>query len=81
MKYLQVLILLTLVAFLATPAFAQRDAYTSSARAAYSLPEINTELNIKKNKKSAKKGRTQKARKLKFKDSKAARVRRSSLHF
>jgi len=81
MKYSPVVFLLVLVAFLATPAHAQRDAYTSSARAAYATPTINPELNVKKNKKSAKKNHSRKTRKIKMKDPKSARIRRSSLHF
>jgi hypothetical protein len=81
MRYFQAIVLLALFSFLATPASAQRDAYTSSARAAYRTPIANSEINHKKNKKAATKVHARKTRKLKTKDPKAARVRRSSLHF
>jgi hypothetical protein len=81
MKYFPAIVLLSLATLAAMPACAQRDAYTSSARAAYQTPDINTELNIKKNTRKSKKVHSRKARKIKIKDSKSARIRRSSLHF
>lgn len=81
MKYFHVVVLLAFGCLVTTPAHAQRDAYTSSARAAYPTPTINPELDVKKNKKPTKKIQSRKARKVKMKDSKSARIRRSSLHF
>jgi hypothetical protein len=83
MKYLPTIVLLAFATFLALPARAQRDANTSSARAAYSAlkNDPNRGVKEKKNKKKAKKAKAPKTRKLKTKDLDLARARRSSLHF
>jgi hypothetical protein len=81
MKYFKVIALTTLVTLGVTSAYAQRDAYTSSARAAYSAPNIKTELGVKKSKRKAQHVHAKKARKIKMRDPKSARIRRRSLHF
>jgi hypothetical protein len=59
------------------PAQAQRDANTSSARAAYSMPSSSYHSGKKKNKN--KKIKTKSARKAKKRDTDAARERRRSI--
>jgi hypothetical protein len=83
MKCLHIFVLLAFTTFLATPARAQRDANTSSARAAYSAlkNDPNHGVKEKKNKKKVKKTKAPKTRKLKMKDLDLARERRGSLHF
>jgi hypothetical protein len=80
MKYFHAIILTALM-ILATPAFAQRDANTSSARAAYSIKTPYSEPRVKKNKQKAEKEKPRKARKNKTKNVDLARERRRSLHF
>ncbi len=83
MRFAPVALVLLFVAGAAVPAFAQRDAQTSSARAAYSTPSGNWHSSSKKGKnKKVKARKAKKAKKAKKANSDADRQKRRSLqHF
>jgi hypothetical protein len=76
MKFLPIILAGLCLTAAAIPAEAQRDANTSSARAAYSMPSSNYSTK-KKNK--SKKNKPKSARKAKKRDTDAARERRRSI--
>jgi hypothetical protein len=70
-----------LILLAAMPAAAQREAKTSSARAAYSVPQARANVKSKKKKKKDKNRKAQNARKGRRNNVDEARERRRSLSF